>query len=132
MSNRLSRAQRESIIIDFINGKETPGFEVKENASNGKFIVKRIKVDPIPEVKNRVIEIEEEDINEENDKVQSDDEYESLTKPIKIRSKQNARELLRELSQLLNDEDEDPQKGQYIEKRYNPGPQSWKRRKLIL
>ena len=155
MSKRLTRAQRETIIIDFINGKETPGYEVKEN-SNGKFTVKakpaKIK-----------IEVEEEDVNEGVDDMEANglappqketpkqkssrsdlddmEEVEYESKPRVNRSKQNARELLKQLQQLLNEEDEaDPQEeeqppyqhGQFIGKRYNPGPQSWRRRKLVL
>ena len=146
MSQRLSRSQRESIIIDYLNGKETPGYKVTENA-NGKFTVKHIKEIPKPiesEVKPK-FEIEEEDTNESesetkpNSKDDSDDDFQSLKQPPKQRSKQDARELLRQLSQLLN-EDEDDQyssqnqnsQGQFIEKRYKPGPQNWQRRKLVF
>ena len=64
MSKRLTRAQRESIIIDFINGKETPGYKVIENV-NGKFTVRALKEDPKPvEVEPKPkFEIEEEEID---------------------------------------------------------------------
>ena len=138
-SKRLTRAQREAIIIDYINGKETPGYKVIENA-NGKFTVRTIKEDPKPIETKPVFEIEEEDANDnanENDnKNDSDDDYESLKQPVINRSKQNARELLQQLSQLLNGDDDETnpnqQQGQFIEKRYKPGPQSWKRKKLIF
>ena len=152
-SKRLTRAQREAIIIDYINGKETPGYKVIENA-NGKFTVRTIKEAPKPIETKPVFEIEEEDANDnvnENDnqndnKNDSDTDYEtqssssqserSLKQPVINRSKQNARELLQQLSQLLNGDDDETnpnqQQGQFIEKRYKPGPQSWKRKKLIF
>ena len=144
MSKRLSRAQREAIIIDYLNKKETPGYEVKEN-SNGKFLVKALpqpKIEtPPPQPK---IEIEEEDINEEPSLEENGLEEVKYEQPLiqPKRSKQNAKELLRQLQQLLveqdeaeDDEEELPpqqQQGQFIEKRYNPGPQNWKRRRLVL
>ena len=132
MSKRLTRAQRESIIIDFINHKETPGYQVIEN-TNGKFIVRALKEEPKP-VKPK-IEIEEEEVNEQQDE---DEEAPQATKKNiidHIGSKQDARELLRQLSQLLDEGEpnqQQEQQGQYIEKRYNPGPQSWKRKKLVF
>lgn len=136
MSKRLTRAQREAIIIDFINGKDTPGYKVIEN-TNGKFTVKTLKEEAKPiETPKPKIELEEEDIDEpQNDfkNNSSDDNYESLKQPVKIRSKQDARELLQQLSQILNEDEPEPQsQGQYIEKRYKPGPQSWKRKKLVF
>ena len=157
MSQRLSRSQRESIIIDYLNGKETPGYKVIENV-NGKFTVKHIK-----EAKNEAkieakpkFEIEEEDINEREaraidceeseskatlinqDKDDSDDDFQSLKQAPKQRTKQDARELLRQLSQLLNEDGAEDEiqnqnsQGQFIEKRYKPGPQNWQRRKLVF
>ena len=137
-AKKLTRAQREAIIIDFINHKETPGYKVIENA-NGKFTVRAIKNEPIPKEEQKpVFEIEEEDTNESHfqqdfKEDDSDDEYETLKQPPKQRTKQNARELLQQLSQLLNeDEPEQSSQGMYIEKRYSPGPQNWRRKKLIL
>ena len=145
MSQRLSRSQRESIIIDYLNGKETPGYKVTENA-NGKFTVKRIKEVPNPiesEAKPK-FEIEEEDANESesetkpNSKDDSDDDFQSLKQPPKQRSKQDARELLRQLSQLLNEDEEDqkelktPKEYQYLEKRHPSWTTNWQRKKLIL
>ena len=118
-TKRLTRSQREDIIINHINGKDTPGYKVIENA-NGKFTVKVIK-------ESKPIEAPKPKINS------SDDDLESLKQPVKRRTKQDARELLQQLSQLLNeDEPEQQAQGQYIEKRYKPGPQSWKRKKLIF
>ena len=144
-SKRLTRAQREAIIIDYINGKETPGYKVIENA-NGKFTVRTIKEIPKPIETKPVFEIEEEDANDNVNENDSDADYEtqssssqserSLKQPVINRSKQNARELLQQLSQLLNGDDDETnpnqQQGQFIEKRYKPGPQSWKRKKLIF
>ena len=139
MSQRLSRSQRESIIIDYINGKETPGYKVIEN-SNGKFIVKHI------EEEKRKFEIEEEDINESESKAtlinqdedHSDNDFQSLKQIPKQRTKQDARELLRQLSQLLNEDEEDqkelktPKEYQYLEKRHPSWTTNWQRKKLIL
>ena len=89
-SKRLSRAQRESIIIDFINGKET---------------------------------------NESESQIQL---------PTIQRTKQNARELLRQLSQLLNEDEvestneETNKQGQYIAKKHPAWQTNWSRRKLVL
>ena len=152
-TKRLTRAQREAIIIDYINGKETPGYKVTENA-NGKFTVKTLKEPkPIEESKPK-IELEEEDINEPNPKSEaqaecenyfkhkaraydednlSDDNFESLKQPVKIRSKQDARELLQQLSQILNEDEPEPTRApQYLEKSYKPAEQCWRRKKLVF
>ena len=66
MSKRLSRAQREAIIIDFLNGKDTPGYHVIEG-TNGKFTVRSIKEEPKLqfEIEHKAKDlVEEEDINE--------------------------------------------------------------------
>ena len=83
MSKRLTRSQREAIIIDFINGKETPGYNVIEN-SNGKFIVKAI-----PKPIERKIELEEEDINETNINEENNEDND-IEIPKVNRTKQNA------------------------------------------
>ena len=132
MSKRLSKSEREQIIFNHLKGKETPGYEVIEQ-SNGKFTVRTIKEEP-------KIEIEEEE-NENEPENEPEIEEEENPEPESIiqtrtpnRTKQNARELLKQLTQLLeeNDFDNEPYQGQFIEKRYKPGPQSWKRRKLVL
>ena len=51
---RLTKSEREKIIIDFVKGKPTPGYEVIE-LSNGKYQVKEVKI---------VVEVEEEDQDE--------------------------------------------------------------------
>ena len=141
MSKRLTRAQRENIIINYLNKKETPGYQVIEGL-NGKFTVRAIKEEPQPieQPPKPKFEIEEEEINEQeaprashaNDNIEKTKCDERSEEP--YRTKQDARELLRQLSQLLNEEDEPQQQkqGQFIEKRYNPGPQSWKRKKLVF
>ena len=144
-TKRLSKAQREDIIINHLNGKETPGYEVKEN-TNGKFIVKAIpKIEAEP-IKNN-IEIEEEEINDEEsfsheEERKIEDNMSKTFSQKSFRGKQNARELLRQLSQLLvedeefEDENESQQKeserGQFIERRYKPGEQCWRRKRLVL
>ena len=134
MSKRLSRSQRESIIIDYLNHKETPGYNVIEN-SNGKFIVRAIKEEHVEPKSIKEIQLEEEELEEP----EPDNEEPHIEIPKVNRSKQNARELLKQLSDLLieddinNDDDKkSQQQGQYIERRYKPGPQNWNRRKLIL
>ena len=143
MSKRLSRAQRESIIIDFINHKETPGYQVIEN-TNGKFIVRALKEEPkvVKQPPKPSFEMEEEVNEEVNEQQEEDEEAPQATKKNvidHIGSKQDARELLRQLSQLLDEgepnqqqEQWQGQQGQYIEKRYRPGPQSWARKKLVF
>ena len=112
MTKKLTKSEREQIIFSHLKGNETPGYEVIEEA-NGKYTVRAL---PQPE-----FEIEEEE-----------DEPQPVTRKPN-RTKQNARELLRQLSELL-DSPEDPgdYEGQYIEKRYKPGPQNWKRRRLVF
>ena len=51
---RLTKSEREKIIIDFVKGKPTPGYEVVE-LSNGKYQVKEVKI---------IVEVEEEDQEE--------------------------------------------------------------------
>jgi len=53
MSKRLTRKERENIIIDSVKGKPTPGFEVSQ-MKNGKYKITR-----------KPIEIEEEEDKEE-------------------------------------------------------------------
>ena len=134
-TKRLTRSQREDIIINHINGKDTPGYKVIENA-NGKFTVRVIKESKPIETPKPKIELEEEDINEDSKDINqdnlSDDNYESLKQPVKIRSKQDARELLQQLSQILNEDEPEPQASRYLEKQYKPAEQCWRRKKLIF
>ena len=51
---RLTKSETEKIIIDFVKGKPTPGYEVVE-LSNGKYQVKEVKI---------IVEVEEEDQEE--------------------------------------------------------------------
>ena len=95
---KLSRSERERIILEHVKGNPTPGWEVIER-SNGKY-----------QVKEKPIEIEEEE-EEEPDAEESDDTGAINTvakdEPMPTRSpKQNARELLRQLSELLEAEEE--------------------------
>ena len=164
MSKRLSRAQREQIIINYLNHKETPGYEVKEN-SNGKFIVRAIKEKELEQSEKELEQsklrdlVEEEEVNEkefERSEIRGNETIPTNAKQFERsernferseidlpRNKQDARELLRQLTQLLDEKEDETmferreeesqqQQGQYIEKRYNPGPQSWRRKKLVL
>lgn len=54
---RLTKSEREKIIIDFVKGKPTPGYEVVE-LSNGKYQVKEVKI---------IVEVEEEDQEEQKE-----------------------------------------------------------------
>jgi hypothetical protein len=111
---RLTKSEREKIIIDFVKGKPTPGYEVVE-LSNGKYQVKEVKI---------IVEVEEEDQEEQK-------EDETLTgsastgecsgrplfekkppvqqpKPPRGSNKQNALELLKQLTAIMEDDDDTP------------------------
>lgn len=101
---RLTKSEREKIIIDFVKGKPTPGYEVIE-LSNGKYQVKEVKI---------VVEVEEEDQDEPE--LQEPVEQVSTPHPtIKRRSgkqdglltrqggRQNALELLKQLTAIMED-----------------------------
>lgn len=129
MSNKLSRAQREKLIFDHLKGLPTPGYDVTE-CSNGKYLVKPIRIE--------VEEEEEDEENEDNDDTTNEDSESSSEEHIMHRSptrrslrKQNARELLEQLSQILSDDDDDDIDMTYVQ----PPPRinsnvSWHRRRL--
>ena len=136
MSARLSKQERETIIIDYLKGKPIPGYEVNECA-NGKF-----------RVKQKHIEIEEEeDCNDTNEivKVESEKTPKATRASLAIEkpktNKLNARKLLQKLSNLIDedeDEDSDDVDNSYNDNSntlsYNTIPQkpikTWGRRKL--
>ena len=101
---RLTKSEREKIIIDFVKGKPTPGYEVIE-LSNGKYQVKEVKI---------VVEVEEEDQDEPE--LQEPVEHEPTPKPAcpdgcqdyhpkrqNRSNKQNALELLKQLTAIMED-----------------------------
>ena len=121
---RLTKSEREKIIIDFVKGKPTPGYEVIE-LSNGKYHIKEVKI---------VVEVEEEDQDEPE--LQEPVEQVSTPHPtIKRRSsKQNALELLKQLTAIMEDgDDEEPN---YEEMTYQQPSrplnlnQNWNRKRL--
>ena len=132
---RLTKSEREKIIIDFVKGKPTPGYEVIE-LSNGKYQVKEVKI---------VVEVEEEDQDEPE--LQEPVEQESTPHPtIKRRSskqdglltrqgrRQNALELLKQLTAIM--EDDDDEEPNYEEMTYQQPSrpvnlnQNWNRKRL--
>ena len=141
MSEKLTRAQREKIIFDFLRGKENPAYTV-EQTNHGKYVVKP-----------RVLEIEEE---EEVKEPEPEPEPKPEPKPSKQqlkrerrrqnrRAKQDAYRILEQLNRLLNandqeadDESSDEEQQQYraptlIEQpnlNNNPGPISFRRKRL--
>lgn len=132
---RLTKSEREKIIIDFVKGKPTPGYEVIE-LSNGKYQVKEVKI---------VVEVEEEDQDEPE--LQEPVEQVSTPHPtIKRRSskqdglltrqggRQNALELLKQLTAIM--EDDDDEEPNYEEMTYQQPSrpvnlnQNWNRKRL--
>ena len=123
MSTRLSRSEREKIIINHLKGISTPGYEVKE-CSNGKYLVKQVAV----------VEVEEEDVNEQpQEEIVQEDIVQEEPPPTVDHSKrsikkQNARELLDQLSQMLSDSDDDKVDMTYYQPRGDNT--TWTRRRL--
>ena len=127
---RLTKSEREKIIIDFVKGKPTPGYEVIE-LSNGKYQVKEVKI---------VVEVEEEDQDEPElqDPVeqvsQSVQQVQPHPKPSKRSGKQNALELLKQLTAIM--EDDDDEEPNYEEMTYQQPSrpvnlnQNWNRKRL--
>ena len=121
---RLTKSEREKIIIDFVKGKPTPGYEVIE-LSNGKYQVKEVKI---------VVEVEEED----QDEPELQEPVEQVSTPHPKRqnrsNKQNALELLKQLTAIMEDDiDEEPN---YEEMTYQQPSrplnlnQNWNRKRL--
>ena len=135
---RLTKSEREKIIIDFVKGKPTPGYEVIE-LSNGKYQVKEVKI---------VVEVEEEDQDEpelQEPVEQVSQQVQPHTKPSKRYGKQellltrqggrqNALELLKQLTAIM--EDDDDEEPNYEEMTYQQPSrplnlnQNWNRKRL--
>ena len=121
---RLTKSEREKIIIDFVKGKPTPGYEVIE-LSNGKYQVKEVKI---------VVEGEEED----QDEPELQEPVEQVSTPHPKRqnrsNKQNALELLKQLTAIM--EDNDDEEPNYEEMTYQQPSrplnlnQNWNRKRL--
>ena len=65
--SRLSKSEREQIIIKYLKNQETPGYQVIE-CKNGKY---QVRAKPEPELKFEIEEDvpEDEDINDEETEV---------------------------------------------------------------
>ncbi len=116
MSSKLSRSEREKIIINYLKGVSTPGYEVKE-CSNGKFLVKQVP-----------IEVEEEEVNEQPQEEIVQEELPQVDHSKRSLKKQNARELLEQLSQMLSDSDDEKVDMTYYQPRSDNT--TWTRRRL--
>lgn len=120
---RLSKAQREAIIFEFIKGNPTPGYEVIE-LSNGKY---NVKIKPI--------EVEEEEETEEEEYESDDGTNGVATVNIPDHKTQNAMDLLKQLTELMNAQNEQNQRQEYDKMIYQQParpvvPQNWNRKKL--
>ena len=119
--SRLTKSEREQIIIKYLKNQETPGYQVIE-CKNGKY---QVRVKPEPELKFEVEEDTPEEAEEEAKPVHS-----------KTSSKQNARKLLAQLSELMteaSEEDDNEDEGIYYNGPSNPPrPQTWERKRLRL
>ena len=122
--SRLTKSEREQIIIKHLKNQETPGYQVIE-CKNGKY---QVRVKPEPELKFEV----------EEDSPEAEEEDEPEVKPVRTKtsSKQNAKKLLAQLSELMteaSEEDETENEGIYYNGPSNPPrPQTWERKRLRL
>ena len=121
MSTRLSRSEREFIIGSYLKGKPVAGYDVIECA-NGKYRVKakpfeveEDEPEPEPPVKDEPVQ--QVDIVQES----SDDPDPVKPKPKQKMTKQDARQLLKQLNEMLSDDE--PQRGPQQ-------PRNWTRRRL--
>ena len=124
MSTRLSRSEREFIVGSYLKGKPVAGYDVIECA-NGKYRVKakpfEVESSDEPEPESVKQEpVQQEPIQQE----ESSDEPEPIKqpKPKQRMSKQDARQLLKQLNDMFSDDDE-PQS-------YTQQPRNWNRRRL--
>ena len=125
MSTRLSRSEREFIVGSYLKGKPVAGYDVIECA-NGKY---RVKAKPF-EVESSD-EPEEEPVQQEPVQSESVQQEESSDEPQPIKqpkprqrmSKQDARQLLKQLNDMFSDDDDEPQS-------YTQQPRNWNRRRL--
>ena len=121
MSTRLSRSEREFIIGSYLKGKPVAGYDVIECA-NGKYRVKakpfeveEDEPEPEPPVKDEPVQ--QVDIVQES----SDEPEPVKPKPKQKMTKQDARQLLKQLNEMLSDDE--PQRGPQQ-------PRNWTRRRL--
>lgn len=146
MSDKLTKAEREKIIFDFLKGKPNPLYEVSET-KYGKYIVKQ-----------KHIEVEEEEQHEEpeeeEEEVQPAPQPQLVKPPIdrnqarrerrkrNRRAKQDAKKILDALTNLINgnnqdessDDDEDiPRAPPLVEQpQLQPQQITFKRRRLAF
>ena len=136
MSTRLSRSEREFIVGSYLKGKPVAGYDVIECA-NGKYRVKakpfevESSDEPEPEKSVKQEPIKQEPVQQEPESVKqvsqpegSSDEPQPVKqpKPKQRMSKQDARQLLKQLNDMFSDDDE-PQS-------YTQQPRNWNRRRL--
>ena len=126
MSTRLSRSEREFIVGSYLKGKPVAGYDVIECA-NGKYRVKakpfevESSDEPEPEKSVKQEPIKQEPVQQE----ESSDEPQPIKqpKPKQRMSKQDARQLLKQLNDMFSDDDDEPQS-------YTQQPRNWNRRRL--
>ena len=121
MSTRLSRSEREFIIGSYLKGKPVAGYDVIECA-NGKYRVKAKQFEveedePEPETPVKDEPVQQVDIVQES----SDEPEPVKPKPKQKMTKQDARQLLKQLNEMLSDDE--PQRGPQQ-------PRNWTRRRL--
>ena len=137
---KLTRAQRERIIIASLKGQETPGYEVIHNDDDSYTVHE----------KSIIIKSESEDDSPEEVDAQDDKQEEIVPiepprktkhkgKYIGIRNKQNARQLLQQLSELMESDDDyddtsdvQDQPVEFYQPRYQVPQIHYNRRRLRL
>lgn len=149
---RLTKTERETIIIKYLKGQKTPGYEVIE-CNNGKYQVreKKLQVEveededesideqTIDEDSNGREDFQSESIDEQSEEERTEEK--PKPKPKKTH-KQNARKLLAQLQELMSNE-QDETSEDYSEEQtdngiyYNgasnePRRVTWERRRLRL
>ena len=133
MSTRLSRSEREFIVGSYLKGKPVAGYDVIECA-NGKYRVKAkpFEVESSDEPEPESVKQESESAKQEPESVkqvpqseESSDEPQPIKqpKPKQRMSKQDARQLLKQLNDMFSDDDDEPQS-------YSQQPRNWARRRL--
>ena len=136
--SRLSKSEREQIIIKYLKNQQTPGYQVIE-CKNGKYQV-RVKPEPEPSFEVEEESPEPKNITNDDEEEDNNDSTRDEVKPIRSRtsSKQNARKLLAQLSELMNEAsddevDDNDASGVYYNGPSNPPrPQTWERKRLRL
>ena len=124
MSTRLSRSEREFIVGSYLKGKPVAGYDVIECA-NGKYRVKakpfEVESSDEPEPES----VQQESVKQEPESEESSDEPQPVKqpKPKQRMSKQDARQLLKQLNDMFSDDDDEPQS-------YTQQPRNWNRRRL--